>query len=113
MGEAKRKWSDTNHDRPRFVTLSDDKLERMRQALAVAREVPDGTFEVARVGQTMTGPRRPTWLETTDHKFYRLERELNAWANDIIPLGYARLLTFPCDVEFGTRDDGSRWVEFV
>lgn len=109
MGEAKLKRTKTNHHMPRFNVVSRAEADFVLEAIANAPRVTNGLHQVAKVGMLPTGD---AFIQDTDYAYYKLPRELEAWAHDIIPLGLNRLLTFPCPIEFGVKR-GHPWAEFV
>jgi hypothetical protein len=107
MGEAKR--TKTNHEMPWHVVEDIAKINRLEERILASPFVPDGEHEVGRVGLFPNGL---SFLETTDHCVYRIPMMLDGWVSSTVGLGLARVLTFPCKIEFGSVA-GRPYAEFV
>ena len=107
-----KKRTKTNHEFPQVRQASTVEQQFLYDEVMKAEIVPSGVYEVARVGAFWFGE-RPSFMQTTDHVIYRLPDELRHWAGMTVIFGVNRMITFPCEVEFGQRSDKSYFAEFV
>ena len=97
MSEAKLKRTITNHEMPRVTEVTRRQADILEASVIAAPFITLGIHEVGRVGMFMHDL---FFIQDTDGNLFRVPVDLKGWAHEVIVLGYARLITFPCEIMF-------------